>query len=203
MDIMKAENEKLVLRIWTDDIDESPREWDNLGKMICFHKRYNLGDKHNLNSGSFDGWNDIEKYLIKEMGAIVILPLRLYDHSGISMSVSNQYPYNDYWDSGQVGFIIATREDIKKEYGVKRISKKLKDKVKDILISEVNTYDDYLTGNIYGYTLEEKDKCLTCEIESTELIDSCGGFYGDKFEEDMKQHIDKRYHFLFSKLEDI
>jgi len=23
----------------------NPREWDNLGTMVCFHKRYNLGDE--------------------------------------------------------------------------------------------------------------------------------------------------------------
>jgi len=25
----------------------NPREWDNVGSMICWHSRYNLGDTHN------------------------------------------------------------------------------------------------------------------------------------------------------------
>ncbi len=35
------------LKIYQDDNTDSPRSWDNLGTMICFHRRYNLGDKHN------------------------------------------------------------------------------------------------------------------------------------------------------------
>jgi hypothetical protein len=26
-----------ILRIFADENPESPREWDNFGKMICFH----------------------------------------------------------------------------------------------------------------------------------------------------------------------
>jgi hypothetical protein len=35
------------LEILNDDCPMSPREWDNLGTMICFHRGYRLGDKHN------------------------------------------------------------------------------------------------------------------------------------------------------------
>lgn len=27
-------------------LDESPRDWDNLGTMVCWHSRHRLGDKH-------------------------------------------------------------------------------------------------------------------------------------------------------------
>lgn len=33
-----------------DENAESPREWDNVGHMICFSRNYSLGDKHNYNS---------------------------------------------------------------------------------------------------------------------------------------------------------
>jgi hypothetical protein len=39
-----------LIEVEQDDNTESPREWDNLGTMICFHSRYNLGDKHNFSS---------------------------------------------------------------------------------------------------------------------------------------------------------
>mgnify|MGYP003341339394 FL=1 len=36
------------LEIEQDDNGYNPRtEWDNVTTMLCFHKRYNLGDKHN------------------------------------------------------------------------------------------------------------------------------------------------------------
>lgn len=37
-----------IINVFQDDNPESPREWDNLGAMYCFHRHYNLGDKHHL-----------------------------------------------------------------------------------------------------------------------------------------------------------
>ena len=37
---------KYKIEVIQDSEPESPREWDNLGNMICFHRNYNLGDKH-------------------------------------------------------------------------------------------------------------------------------------------------------------
>ncbi|HOO12216.1 MAG TPA: hypothetical protein PK684_04600 [Bacillota bacterium] len=46
----KAENDTHKLIVRYDEDAESPREWGNLGKMICFHGRYDLGDKHDYKS---------------------------------------------------------------------------------------------------------------------------------------------------------
>jgi len=164
---------------------ESPRNWDNLGNMLCFHKRYNLGDDTDLNSDMFNGWEEVESYLIKEKKAVVILPLFLYDHSGISMR-TYRHGHHAAWDCGQVGFIYATEEDIKKEYNVKRITKKIKDKVTNILEAEIDTYDKYLQGDIY---------CLVKETynENKENInyDTLRGFYG--YEDSLKKLWSVRY----------
>ncbi len=42
-----AEGNFYRLKIENDDWADSPREWDNLGHMICWHRNYNLGDGHN------------------------------------------------------------------------------------------------------------------------------------------------------------
>jgi hypothetical protein len=36
-----------VLRVYADEDPQSPREWDNLGKIIGWHKRYKIGDENN------------------------------------------------------------------------------------------------------------------------------------------------------------
>ena len=169
------------LKIYADETTENPREWDNLGVMICRHSRYNLGDEQdNSFNGSFE---EFESYLIKERGAVVILPLTLYDHSGLSISTTSEYPFNCRWDSSRVGYIIATADTIKKEYGVKRISKKLKAKVRDILKGEVETYDQYLRGEVYGFEVLSPKICECCQHSEDEILDSCWGFYGDDFNE--------------------
>lgn len=33
------------INIYQEEYSESPREWDNLGKMVCNHRQYTLGDE--------------------------------------------------------------------------------------------------------------------------------------------------------------
>jgi len=51
------------------------------------------------------------------------------------------------------------------------------------LESEVNTYDNYITGNCYGFQL----------YKDGEQIDSCWGFLGDTddIKEDIKAHLEE------------
>jgi hypothetical protein len=43
-----------TLSIVQDEDPLNPRlDYDNLGKMICFHKQHNLGDEHNIDPSDF------------------------------------------------------------------------------------------------------------------------------------------------------
>ena len=97
------------LTIDHENYPENPREWDNLTKMVCFHRKYNLGDKHTYNHNDYNGWDEMKKEIIKKENVGVILPLYLYDHSGITISTT---PFHCGWDSGQIGFIYITRDTI-------------------------------------------------------------------------------------------
>ncbi len=102
------------LKVLHDRSADSPRNWDNLGKMICFHRGYDLGDKHNYNADDYNSWGEIEKAIIKEENPAVILPLYMYDHSGISISTS---PFGCRWDSGQIGFVLVSKKQALEEFG--------------------------------------------------------------------------------------
>lgn len=104
------------------------------------------------------------KELIGEREDLVILPLFLFDHSGITMSTRD---FGDRWDSGQVGWIYADREMIEKNYG--NINKETVKKAEEALEGEVESYDMYLRGECYGYRL----------YKDGEEEDSCWGFLGD------------------------
>ena len=45
---------KFELEVVQDTDPESPRTWDNLGTMVCFHKRYELGDKTDYRTEDYD-----------------------------------------------------------------------------------------------------------------------------------------------------
>ena len=180
-------NDGAILKIYHDEHCENSLSWDNNGIMVCFHKRYKLGDKHDYNSTNFNGWDELYKQIEQDNDDLVaILPLYLYDHSGISISVS---PFSCRWDSGQVGFIYTTHSRLKKMGHTKDVNI---DKVTDWLKSEVDTYNSFLIGDIYGFILHDKP-CDTCYGEGEEL-NSCWGFIGnDPIENGMIDHLPEKY----------
>ena len=167
--------ENYEIEIFQDESPDSPREWDNLGTMVCFHRSYNLGDKHDYRHSDYDGWEEMEKAIIKNENVGVILPLYLYEHSGITISTT---PFACSWDSGQIGFIFISKDKMLKEYGGKIVTQKLKERVEGYLKGEVETYDQYLTGDVYGYKVYEISVCDHGH-EHRENTDCCWGWYGE------------------------
>lgn len=179
-----------ILRIFNDDMADSPLSWSNIGKLICFHKRYDLGDKHEYNHEQYDSYAEMEKDIVKKENAAIILPLYLYDHSCITIRTTS---FNDRWDSGQVGFAIVTKETIKKEYSVKRISKKLLADVTSVLLGEIETYDQFIRGDVYRFEIVKLSVC-DHEHEHEEHEDSCGGFFGDDFKNNgITDHVGEEF----------
>ena len=162
--------EKIVgdytIKIYPDENAESPREWDNLTKMICFHTRYNLGDEHDYKFHNYTSWKDMKDHIVKDENVALIQPLYLFDHSGISISTSD---FGDRWDSGMIGFVLISKEIIRKNEKCKRVTQKLLEKYQKYLEGEVETYDQYLRGDVYGFKILDKEE---------EEIDSCFGYYG-------------------------
>jgi len=172
----------LTVVIVPDEDAESPREWDTLGTMVCWHNRYNLGD-----------WKDGKATLLTDLGEadpawdredtspsalyekskaceFLVLPLYLYDHSGITMNTGG---FSCQWDSGQVGFIYVTPERIEKEYrdhwGKDAPYDELEANAKLSLQGEVDVYDKFLTGAVYCYEISD---------HRGNNLESCCGFYG-------------------------
>lgn len=161
------------LEIIQDEDPCNPRkDYDNFGTMLCWHRRYDLGDKHN--------YSDPSEVELPE--GSVVLPLYLYDHSGITMSTQ---PFSCKWDSGQVGIIYATPEQIRKEFVPQGgcITDAVLTNVKQCLINEVDTYDQYLRGDVWGYEIFRiAPVCEHCGCKrEDELVESCWGFYGKDY----------------------
>lgn len=172
---MEASSTKVIknfrIETFIDEDPISPRENDNMGTMVCFHSRYNLGDdNHNYNFRNYDSWEEMKSDIIRKENVAAILPLYLYDHSGITMKTTS---FNDRWDSGQVGWIYISKAKAREEYGWKLITPKRKELIVARLISEVEEYDQYLCGDIYGFRITD--------TTNDEEVDSCWGYYGEDY----------------------
>lgn len=184
----------LVIELTTDDDEcHNPRDWDNASTMVCTQGRYLLGDEDGaekvrddisnsrLYQCGWDGmdWNHVPnlEYMAKKCGFIV-LPLYLYDHSAITMNTTG---FSCPWDSGQVGFVYMTKEQVREEFGVKYVTKKVREMAEKRMRQEVETYDMYIKGDVWYYSIEKEDG---------EHIDSCGGNFGREYtEEEVKAII--------------
>ena len=227
--------------VYDDDPGYDPRDLDDLGTMVCWHRHYKLGDNNPFKTPQdffhakitdLCSRDEIFDYALKAEGSVkiekckngygdnayelfyygykswlgerhepewqrediyaddamlidaivdnmsvsdcktllenklVMLPLYLYDHSGITMSVND---FGDKWDSGQVGWIYADYSKIKKEYGVETVTETEIQKTVNTLKTEIETYDRYLRGEVYGIMIYEFD----------EVTDSCFGYFED------------------------
>jgi len=154
-------------------------DYDQAAVLICWHRRYDLGHSEKVIAAAdglpWSGRPSIESFQewakSEEGETALILPLYLYDHSGITISCS---AFSCPWDSGQVGYVVMTRAMILKEFGAKngkRVTKQMRAKAEKLMRAEVETYDMYLTGQCYGYTVEDAD--------GNEIDNSCWGFLGE------------------------
>lgn len=152
----------ITVEVLQDTDPLNPRrdcDYDSL--MVCFHKKYDLGDSNTgYNKHDFDDWDELYAQLVAD-GYKTILALYLYDHGGISMSAKSFLgrAHHAEWDSGQVGFIAS------KEIGHDTF-----------LMAEVSAYDNYLQGNVYAYRIYEDKTCESCNHTTQEVYEYMCGY---------------------------
>jgi hypothetical protein len=175
MHVLKTLNlkQEKKLEIIYDESPNNPRHDDNLTTMVCFHRNYYLGDDtDSYVKEEYDSWDELHADIMKREHPIVIKPLYMYDHSGISISTTE---FDCRWDSGQIGYVFITHNDIN-SLGVTMNDDETwvdyKNRLEGYLDNEVKTYNSYVSGDVYGFRVLDKDG---------EEEDSCWGFYGDNF----------------------
>ena len=144
------------IEIIPDSHPQSPDEWDNEDCFLVYdHRQFSVERK---------GFDPREIYEAKkESGKKLydgywVFGVDAYIHSGVALSLANETNFPDRrWDVSTTGFALVKR--------VKGWSW-TEDNARKIARSIVEEWNDYLSGNVYGYNIEETG-------------DSCWGFYGD------------------------
>ena len=197
----------LRLTIERDDNGTSPRDDDNFGTIAYKHRDYQLGEEkiddpvdwltrmlgleemeYEHTTGSLDELRS--KFMDPEISGFIALPIYLFDHFGQTIATT---PFGCRWDSGQVGYIYVSKDNVIKEYG--DFSKDSQDKARSILEGEIKVFDQFITGDVYGFREEKIIKCDACGHVEYEETDSCWGFYGDDWSANgILYHISKCFH---------
>lgn len=174
----KTETKKYPkLQIWSDADCESPRTWSNLGTFITKTRNYNSPDKDVEflelfeNAYNSEGVNTAEQHLkmfkklLKENGNKIkyVCLITKHEHGNVYYKRGAVQG----WDSGVCGaYIVLVNEETKK-YTNK--------KIEAIIDGELENYNSWCNGDVWGYTLYSDDG---------EVEDSCGGFFSSESVED-------------------
>lgn len=166
------------INIYYDESSESPREWSNLGTFYTAHRRYRAECEFDKDFDMEEVYVDgrpghFRKDFLKQY---IALNIYLYDHSGLAVSSS---PFSCPWDSGWFGMVAVSVEKAKKEYGWDKITSYRRRKIKGYLQHEIDTYNEYLHGEVYGFQ-------ITPAGDDSEVLDSCWGYFGDAGLEQLK-----------------
>lgn len=171
------------LEIRYEDNSESPREWDNLGYFITCDPHYESPDKNpqlerivgqtsNVASSVEYHMEMIKKQMAAESAykVIAIYPIAKYEHGGITY----RRGYFNGYDWSNNGFYIITDR-------TQSIMGTPHDKFHKVIDQELKTYNQYVNGEIYSFTLYDNDG---------NVEDSCSGFYDI---EDIKDYLPSEY----------
>lgn len=171
----------MTIKIYQDeDTHGGPEEWgDDSLFLVGYHQDFTV-DRGTRKDGKYTagisqglaqciargGKYEDDSICDEAMGYIKkyhIFGLEAYIHSGVVLSIGREGQFPDRrWDVSQLGLVFVSKKEWRMRKSAKKAARGL-----------IGTWNDYLCGNVYCYTVEGPDG---------EHLDSCGGFYG-KYDE--------------------
>lgn len=137
------------------DTPENPLSWDAiLGTVYTRNGNYGCEDIEDI-------VGDDGQLTAEVVEKNYCLPVYMYKHSGVAVSTA---PFADSWDSGQIGWIILSKEKAAKEF-----PDNTEEKALETMRNTIKIWGDYLAGDVYGYIITDEDG---------DEVDSCWGYYG-------------------------
>lgn len=145
----------MSIKIYYDSDADSPASWGNEDYFLCADYRHLYLKDTPLSADECRNAMLDNKAFLK---GYYIFPVSIYDHSGIALSLGTSHGW-DY--SNYCAFLCVKR--MKGWSWAKRQAEKRASNL-------VDTWNEYLSGEVYGFVSEDEDG---------EQIDSCWGFYGE------------------------
>ena len=143
-----------------DEDPTSPREDDNV-MIIALYPRctYDFDDKR---------LSDPPK------NAINVMPLYVYEHGGLAVSIGSHNFPDARWDVCTAGFVYTTKRHFNTNCG----SEMTNERLQSLFKGEIEELNAYLSGQIFTYAITKTTECSHgCEHEET--IDNEAGYYSE------------------------
>ena len=175
---------KVQAELTCDQHADNPRECDNLGTILIAPNKAHwiagpdvaVDTSIPLGKNPYEHWENLRRgqLKLKKSDIAIAYPITKYEHGFISLSLG----YTQGWDYTVSGFIYITKETLRKEYGVNRITKSIITRAESCLQSELDMLTSWLNGDCYGWQI--KEYALTddgLEWEEVDVLDACWGYF--------------------------
>lgn len=157
----EIEYKNCIIKIYQDEYyGKSPDNWGQDSFLVSYLRDCWIEDKEITKEIAIEIVEN-EKTKKEYEKEYFIFPLEAYIHSDVALAIGNEGNFPDRrWDVSNAGLIFISKNDAKNIKEAKNVAEGL-----------IKTWNDYLSGNIYGYTAEDEKNGID--------ISSCWGFYGD------------------------
>jgi hypothetical protein len=187
-----------TIKIVQDEHAESPDRWGNDDVFLVYdHRQFNVERKGFDPTEIFEHITESKEFMYE---GYYVYPVYAYIHSGVALSLGKQeYPFSNTarnWDTSMKGFCLVRKEKDENHYlhegEVGKGTKQWEPNEAQIVAEGiVETWNTYLSGEVYGYQIDDKDG---------EEVDACWGFYGEEHcIEDAKGIVEHRIKDDFKK----
>lgn len=143
------------INIYPDQDCQSPQEWgDNDLFLVNYHRDFTVEKDSIITKEDVQQYYETKK--IAQSKDYHIFPLSMLSHSGVWLSLAKSFPSDGGgWDTSHVGVVLVAKKEFRTVYKALGAAEGL-----------IETWNDYLSGNVYGY-----------EVPKTG--DACWGYSGD------------------------
>ena len=176
---------KVQAELVYDQHATTPRECDNLGTiLIAPNKAHWIANRDDVvdtsipfGNSPYEHWENLrnKQLNLKKSEIAIAYPITKHEHGAISLSLLG---YKQGWDYCVIGFVYVTKENLRKCYGVDRITKSIIERAKNCIQSELDMLTSWLNGNCYGWQI--KEYALTddgLDWKEVDVLDACWGYF--------------------------
>lgn len=160
--IEQFEHEGVTVKIYQDTDAEGPDTWgDDNAFLVHYHWDFTIKrDKIITEDDARDFYQGNKSESLRELQKKYhFFTVAAYVHSGVSLSLGEGAHFPDQrWDVSHMGLYLCAKSEWR-----------LRKKAEKYARAAIETWNQYLSGDVYGYVVEDK---------AGEHLDSCWGYYG-------------------------
>lgn len=151
-----------------DEISENPDEWGDTGVFLVNYHRDFWVEKDEIITKD-EARDFYQGKTIEAEKNYFIFPLTSYIHSGVILYLGNHAnPTGQgygHWDTSHIGLVLISKKEAESQEKAKKIAEGL-----------IQTWNSYLSGDVYGCVMETYD-----DEKNPSDHDSVWGFYGFEY----------------------